>query len=441
MPPRLRLVAVFAALVGVALGLGPATSPRGTGAPGPPGALAAQAVALSSTWSCAGATAGRGSLAAGRLFIANAGTSPLATSVRLVAQDGQARLLGLSVPPGRELQVPEILEGRANGEWVGALVDLFGGMGSVYQKVSTRWGSSVVPCAQAASQSWYFAGGSVLRNAALEISLINPYPVPAVADVSFVTNEGPEQPLASQGIVVPARGIAVLNVAALLRQRAAVATQVTTNSGQVAAFETLRVARPPRGAPWLGSPGALNPVLPAAGVAISGGVQPSRSWWWPAAGEPAGGTESYQVYNPSDVLARASLQLLPGGESVASSYSFTVAPASLVAVVTNGQPWALPGATYAAHIRSNEALVVERETLGPGVSLVPGVVAPWRRWVATPTPHAVYSPSGGEVAVYGRKTLELAADGLGKLTPAPGTAPVISSSSPVVVGGPAVPLS
>jgi hypothetical protein len=438
-PLRAPVAVAGAVLLAVALGLGP--GPQAAKVTGGPQEGDAPAVALSSSWSCAGATAGPGSLAAGRLVVDNAGSSPLASSVRLVAEDGQARLLELSVPAGQELQVPEVLLGRARGEWVGALVELYGGMGSVYQKVSTPWGSSEAPCATSAGPSWYFAGGSVLRNAAVEISLLDPYPSAAVVDVSFVTNEGPEQPLAAQGVVVPARGIAVLNVAALLRQRADIATEVTASSGQVAAFETFRVARPPAGAPPLGSLGALNPVLPAPGVALSAGTTPSNSWWWPAAGEEPDGTESYQVYNPSEVPARALLQLMPGSKGAGSTYGFTVAPASLVEVTTNGQPWALPGVSYAARIRSSEPLVVEREVLGPGVSLIPGLVAASRRWLATASRHAIYSPAGGEVAVYGRATLDLAPGGLGSVTPAPGTAPVISSSSEVLVAGPAVPLS
>jgi len=440
-PLRAPVAAAGIALLAVGLGLSQAGGtglavPRGGGAQG-----AAPAVALSSSWSCAGATAGPGSLAAGRLSVDNAGSSSLAASVRLVAQDGQARTVALSVAPGQQVQVPETLPGRARGEWVGALVELYGGMGSVYQKVSTRWGSSEAPCATSASGSWYFAGGSVLRNAALEISLVDPYPAAAVVDVSFATTEGPEQPLASQGVVVPARGLAVLNVGALLRQRAGVATQINASSGRVAAFETLRVQHPPLGAPPLGTAGALNPVLEASGVALSAGVQPSTSWWWPAAGERAGSTESFQVYNPGRTPGRAVLQLLPGGRGVSSSYSFTVPPAGFVTVKTNGQPWALPGVAYAAHISSDVPVVAERESLGPGVSLTPGEVEAWERWLATPAPHAVFSPSGGGVAVYGRTALSLSAGALGNLTPAPGTAPIISSSSPVFLAGPAVPLS
>ena len=436
--PRRAPVAVAGlALLGVALGLGGQASAAHGGASPPEGV---PAVALSSSWSCAGATAGAGSLAAGRVLVDNAGSVSLAGSLRLVAEDGQARQLAFSVPAARQLSLPETLAGKARGEWAAAFVELYGGMGSVYQKVSTRWGSSVEPCIAQASSKWYFAGGSVLRNATLELSLANPYPAAAVVDVSFATNEGPEQPLGFQGVVVPARGLAVLNVGAALRQRADIATQVTTSSGLVAAFETFRVARPPAGAAALGTPGALNPALASQGVALSAGMQPSSTWWWAAAGEEGRTTEIYQLYNPGSTPARAVLQILPGGKGTGSSHSFTVAPASLAAVTTNGASWALPGVAYSAHVYSSQPLVAEREAIGPGISLAPGTAKASTRWLATPSLHELYSPFGGVVSVYGRPALDLAAGGRGDLTPAPGTPPVISGSSPLVLEGPAVPL-
>lgn len=418
-------------------------------------------VALSSTWSCAGTTAGGGSLAPGQLVIDDAGATPLKASVRLVAQDGESRSIGLSVQAGGGVSVPESFAGRASGEWAAALVELYGGMGSVYQEVHTRTGSSMGACSPAASPDWYFAGGSVLRNAALELSLVNPYPAAAVVDVSFATNEGEEQPLALQGVVVPARGLAVMNVGAALRQRLAIATMVTARTGEVVAWETERVARPPRGAALPRgadtSATALNPALPVPGVALTlGSREESRSWWWADGGEPAGVTETYDVYNPGTAPAHVNLELFPGGKGTGSNFSWTVGPASLSAMTTNGHPWALPGVAYAAHVTSTVPVVAVRSVQAGAPSPVRGIASQLglvqgaKRWlVAGGSDMEAFSASGGPVFVFERmdghlqrtEGVSLAANGhVSFLLPGASHTFVVEGSAPIMVSGEAVAL-
>jgi hypothetical protein len=455
-PRRLPVLVAGVTLVAAAAAF------TGTSTHRSPAAGAVPAVALSSSWSCAGGTAGRGSLAAGQLLIDNAGAADLHASVRLVAENGQALSVGVSVPAGKGVTVPEKLPGPAAGEWTGALVQLYGGMGSVYQEVSTHQGFSVAACEPSASPEWYFAGGSVLRNAALELSLVNPYPQAAVVDVSFATNEGDEQPLAFQGVVVPARGLSVLNVAAALRQRLDIATTVTARTGEVAAWETQRVAPPPAGAPLAGTPGALNPVLRVPGVALTLGARAgSHQWWWAGGGEGAGLTETYQVYNPGTAPAHVVLQLLPGGKGTGSSYSWTVGPDSLSAVTTNGQPWALPGITYAARVASTAPVVAVRAvqddiprtgppSSGRGISFEAGEVQPAQRWlVASGGRVATFSARGASVSVYERLGGQLLRTLGARLAPSqhtffplPGVshALLVEGSAPLMVSGTAVAL-
>lgn len=428
-PRRLPVALAGAALIGVLSAAGVAP-----GAKQPPLPVGAPAAALSSVWSCAGATAGRGSLAPGRLLIDNAATVALGASVRLVAEDGRARSFSVSVPPRRQLALPEDFKGTASGEWAGALVELYRGMGSVYQQVQSPEGPVTQACPTSAAPVWRFAGGSVLRNSRLELSLVNPFPVAAVVDVSFVTNQGPEQPLQLQGVVVPARGLSALNLGAVLLQRADIATTVVARAGQVVAWETERVLAPRPGAPFSG----LNPVLPVPGVALSTGLAPSRSWWWPSAGEGAGVTETYEVYNPAAVPAKVELQLLPGGQGTGSAHGFSVGPDSLYALTTNGQPWALPGVSYTAHLESSAPVVAERSVWAEhrGIALVPGEVEPHRAYLLPePAEPVVYSPTGSTVA--GAK---LAAGDHATLPLPVGRALVVRSSSPVFLQAPAVPL-
>ena len=103
-----------------------------------------------------------------------------------------------------------------------------------------------------------------------------------MADLSFSTDQGLEDPAAFRGVVVPAQGLTVLNLGSHLRRRTHVAVTITTRSGSVVAFETELVTKPADKAPRVGVPGALDPVEPVAGVTLTlGAMQPSASLWWP----------------------------------------------------------------------------------------------------------------------------------------------------------------
>ena len=166
---------------------------------------------------------------------------------------------------------------------------LYGGMASVSQVISTPEGSASQPSASAASTHWYFVDGATLRNASDHISLLNPYPVDAIADLSFTTDQGQEDPAAFEGVLVPADGVTVVNLGSHLRIREHIAVTVTARTGQVVAFETELVTRPPSGANFEGPHQGLNPAAPVDGVTLAlGATQPSTSWWWPAGSDGNG---------------------------------------------------------------------------------------------------------------------------------------------------------
>ena len=153
----------------------------------------------------------------------------------------------MSVPAGGTISLREQLPG---GPWAGAVVTFYGGMAAVTQLVATKQGIASQPCASAVSPRWYFPDGAALRNATDEISLLNPYSADAIADLSFTTELGQEEPAAFEGVVVPARGLAVVDLGSHLRRRQHIAVSVTTRKGQIVAFQTELVrAASPWGAP------------------------------------------------------------------------------------------------------------------------------------------------------------------------------------------------
>jgi hypothetical protein len=268
-------------------------------------------------------------------------------------------------------------------------------MASVSQVVSTPQGSVSQPCASAASSQWYFPDGATLRNASDAISLLNPYPMDAVADLSFTTELGQEQPDAFRGVVVPARGLTVLDLGSHLRRRSHIAVTVTTRGGGVVAFETELVTKPPARAPRLGTPGALDPVLPQAGTGLTlGAAQTSLSWWWPEGADGPGFTERYVVYNPGGGTSQLTLSLVAAGSGagLGSSQQLTVGPYGTSVLTINGQPWALPGIAYAVHLQSTNGVPVVAErsvtagspSLYRGVGALLGEAVPAEQWLVAP---------------------------------------------------------
>lgn len=388
-----------AAVMAVAGAVAASPGGHGPGAPAPAGAAQASMVpvsALTSSWSCAGATMGPHSALPGRLVLSNAAPRPVQALVRLVTSDGHHYRESTAVPAGGTTTLPETVPDAAAGAWVGAMVTLYGGMASVTQQVRSRWGDSGQPCASTASGTWYFPYGQDLRNAGEYLSLVNPYPADVIADLSFSTELGREQPGAFQGLVVPADGMTVVGLSSALRPRAHISVSVHARSGGIAAFETELVTPPLKHAPLLGTPGALNPVDPQAGVTLElGAPQAQTDWWWPEGGAGGGVTESYEVFNPGPRTARVNLQLLTQGTAkaapgaVGGSDQLVVAPYSSAQVTTNGQPWALSGTEYATELKSTNGVPVAAEravTVGPpaarrGLGATLGLTGAGRAWL------------------------------------------------------------
>jgi len=412
---RLVVLAVLVplAVAGTLVGTQRPAPEPGTG-PSPASSLAEPA-ALSSSWSCAGATAGPASTAPGTVVLDNSGPQPLTAEVQLVGTGGQGRDMSVVVPAGGTRRVAERLPGAP---WVGALVTFYGGMALAVQQVSTPHGVASQPCAARASAHWYFPEGATLRNADEYVALLNPYPLDAVADLSFFTEQGPEQPAAFQGVVVPAHGLVELDLRSHLRRRQHIALSVSTRGGGIVAFETEVVSPVPPGAPLLGSKGAPDPVLPVAGAELLlGASAPSVSWWWPQGADGAGLHEAYVVYDPGPRPARVRLDLVamgvPGASASAGSTQLVVAPGSATLLTTNGEPWALAGAAYSVHLQSlNGAPVVAERALTAGApsaergrASILGEGTPATSWLVPPSPPEPVAasplPHGAQAAHHG----------------------------------------
>jgi hypothetical protein len=289
----------------------------------------------------------------------------------------------LSVAADGRATVSEAPVGAA--AFVGALVQLDGGAAAVEQAVTGALGMSTTACATAGSDHWYFADGTTQESSNLYLSLFNPYPEDAIADLSFTTEQGAEAPSDFQGVVVPAKGVVGLDVGTHLRRRANVATTVSVRSGRIVAFKTQVVTALPSTA---GDTQPASPPRPPGLSLMLGAPSPATALWWPDGLAAAGLTERYQIYNPSQSGAEVSLSVALD-EGSADPLDLKVPPGGTATVVSNAESRVPKGVGHAAALRSTNGVgvVAERtiDAIAPaprlGLADVGGSRLQARRWL------------------------------------------------------------
>jgi len=251
----------------------------------------APAGSLSSAWFCPALPAAAGGPAVGRIVVANPTGAVLTGTLTVVPSAGSPMAQSLELQP--YTRTTYRLELIAPGPYAAATVSLDGTGGAVEDEVQGSLGESITPCTTSSSDHWYFAAGSTEQTDTELISLYNPYPAPAIADLSFVTDLGPTSPDSFQGVVVPGGGFNVIDVGARVRLRAFVATAVDVRSGRLVA-EKLELQKGAASAP-------NGPSL------TLGATAPGLVWYYPDGAAGAGLDEHFEIFNPGATEARVQL--------------------------------------------------------------------------------------------------------------------------------------
>jgi hypothetical protein len=320
--------------------------------------VAAPAAAISSSWFCAGPTAGPEPVETGRLVIANAGPRALTGTVRLIPSSGASASQVVRIGPADRLVVPE--SAPTGATYLGAVVDLDGGQAAVEQVVTGSEGTSSTACASAGGTSWYFPAGTTQEASSLSLELLNPYPDDAIADLSFTTDQGQEDPQDFQGIVVPAGTLFGLDLGSHLHGRITVATTVTLRVGRLVAFETQTVATQTQDE-IAAAPTGTVPWPPGVSV-VQGTPSPGTSWWWPSGAASASATEQYVIYNPTGNEAQVSLGVdLDQGS--ADPFQVSVDPYGVAVVISNTESRIPKGIGHGAWLQSTNGVGVVAERL------------------------------------------------------------------------------
>ena len=345
-PRRWTAMAVLAAFVVAAVVVERRIAPEeprvqtlGVGAP-----VAAPPGALSSSWFCAGATAEKNGRADGMIWIANANDVAVDAKVTFVpmAGAGEPVVVETSVAPNsrRYLRHQE----HVTAPFAAAMVEVNGGDVAVEHSISGPTGEDHTPCASKASNEWHFADGSTARDATLLFALFNPFPDDAIAELSFTHEEGRATPAAFQGLVVPARGLIIVDAGAQVRRRENVSATVRARSGRLVVDRIqLRSERPKRGA-----------------VLTLGAPSRGDLWYFPEGAKAEGVNERVVVYNPGEREALVDVEFTLD-EGAIEPFELTVPPGDRAILDVTAEE-RVPAGAHAITVRSvdEEGVVAER---------------------------------------------------------------------------------
>ena len=339
--------------------------PLDVGAP-----VAAPPAALSSTWFCAGATAEKNGRADGMIWIANANDVAVDATVTFVPMvgAGEPKVVETSIAANsrRFLRHAE----HVTAPFAAAMVEIDGGDVAVEHSISGPTGEDHAPCASKASEEWHFADGSTARDATLLLAMFNPFPDDAVAELAFTHEEGRATPAVFQGIVVPARGLVIVDVGSQVRRREQVSSTVQVRTGRLVVDRIqLRSERPRRGA-------ALTLGAPSGGDV----------WYFPEGAKGEGINERVVVYNPGEREALVDVEFTLD-EGAIEPFELSVPPRDRAVLDVSAEE-RVPAGAHAITVRSvnGEGVAVERwiEANGSGRSglgVTPGSPITAERWL------------------------------------------------------------
>lgn len=216
------------------------------------------------------------------------------------------------------------------------------------------------PCSSAASGEWFVPTGSTTRDARELLAVFNPFPVDAVVDITFQTNDGFRNPQELQGLPVPGGQLRVIDISAAVPRLEQLAGTIRARSGRVVVDR-------------LQSFDGSEPTHPAGLAVIAGAPATSQVWTFGDGQVSEGLSETYTLQNPSDTTISAQVEIInddPGTNGVVDPLPVDVPARGYVQVVMRDQTRVLPNVAHSVVVRTQDprGLVVERVLMGAAPS-------------------------------------------------------------------------
>ena len=312
--------------------------------------IAAPSTSLSSSWFCAGGTARPegvdGVVADGTVVVANPGDRAVKGTIRVVPNEGEAKMAPLEVAARSRTAVR--YADVVAAPFAAALVEVDGGDVVVEHQISGPQGFSTAPCASSASERWYLAEGSTAREGAnpedrMLLALYNPFPEDAIVDLSFTHESGRSVPSDFTGLVVKGGALRVVNVGDHVRRRAHISMTAVARSGRIV-IDRIQLRN------------GTNKGMSLALAATS----PGTTWYFPEGLVADGVGESFHLYNPTNEEAQVSIELaLETG--AAEPFDLAVPPRGRLTVAAGEEERVPKGVGHAATVLSLNGVPIVAE--------------------------------------------------------------------------------
>lgn len=255
----------------------------------------------SSAWYCAAGTSTADGDADETVIVASLATTTIDATVTVMPGGNEApKSVTRRVEPGQQVEIP-VSDVLATAE-PGVVVETVGGPAAVSQQLVHGSDLAVEPCTRRASDRWYFAAGTTVEGSEHDLVLFNPFGDDAIADISFVTDTGGQEPAALQAVVVPRRSRLTLKVSDSVLRQERVATRVSVRSGRVVAEQVELFD------------GATVDNSTRTGIAAELGANAPAATWRVATGTTEdGGIGVLSLANFSDLDAKVDVQIVRVG--------------------------------------------------------------------------------------------------------------------------------
>jgi hypothetical protein len=331
---------------------------------------AAPAAALSSTFYCAGGAADGSDLDAS-IVVANPTDRTVRVTVTVFpsAVDGDANgaaavaalqpkatSFAVATHTRNELRLADVQQ----SPFAAALVEVDSGLVAVERRVNGKRGLSTGPCASSTSGTWYVPSGVTTMDARELLAVFNPFADDAVVDISFATSDGFRGPPATQGYVVPARHVSLVDVGIVAGRHDQVATQIVARRGRVVVdrLQTFNGS-------GQGKPAAVAATLAAPELA--------PVWIFPQGYVADGLRETYALFNPAAEAATVDLEIAladPETNGTTDPIPVTVPADGYVLVAMDQQARIPQGIAHSVtvRVRAGPDVVAERVLVASGAA-------------------------------------------------------------------------
>ncbi len=297
---------------------------------------------LSTTWYCAEGTSTADGRADETILVASVADTKAEATITVMPG-------GLTAPVSRTVHLQPREEARVRvADLVAAaepavVVEVVGGQAVVAHELAANGDIATEPCARGASSDWYFANGTTLKGAQQYIVLFDPFGDDAIVDVTFLTDDGVQEPDNLQALAVPRRSRITIPVSDAVPRQREVAVRIHARSGRVVAERS-----------QLFDGTASDGEVERQGIGLSLGAQsPRRDWYFPYGTTADGATGQIGIANFGATSTTVEVNVMLDGEETAPSQSVDI-PARGVTTVDVGTR-VLAGTQYAVTVTARNA--------------------------------------------------------------------------------------